>query len=166
MQVNTMPQAKKGLIFGAVPTKFTTLATTSFLDEAHASHSYDQYMSSRISSSHPATLDFMTPRPQQGFVSWFSPYQAIVDPRGQYGPSDIHDVRGDIPNAVYRKKRVVHPSMYVQSPYTNMPDSTVPPKKLPAKSKNTVRNPMVPAFDIGNAVVDDNLGVLAMFLVK
>ncbi|GKB29039.1 hypothetical protein Tco_0868440 [Tanacetum coccineum] len=59
-------------------------------------------MSSRIPSSHPATPDFMTPRPQQGFVSRSSPYQATVDPRGQ--------------------------------------------------------NPKVPAFDLGNAVVDDNLG--------
>ncbi|GKE57772.1 hypothetical protein Tco_1496957, partial [Tanacetum coccineum] len=87
-------------------------------------------MSSRIPSSHPATPDFMTPRPQQGFVSRSSPYQATVDPRGQYGPSDICDVRGDIPNAMHRQKRVARPSM----------------------------NPKVPAFDLGNAVVDDNLG--------
>ncbi|GKB13812.1 hypothetical protein Tco_0847735 [Tanacetum coccineum] len=137
---------------GAVPTKFTMPATTSFLNGAHASHSYDQHMSSRIPSSHPATQDFMTHRPQQGFVSWSSPYQETVDPRGQYGPSDIRD------NAMYRQKRVVRPSMYVQSPYTNMLDSIVPPKKLHAKSKNTARNPKVPAFDLGNAVVDDNLG--------
>ncbi|GJZ15806.1 phospholipase-like protein [Tanacetum coccineum] len=58
-----------------------------------------------------------------------------VDPRGQYGLSDIRDVRGDILNAKYQQKRVVRPSMYVQSPYMNMPDSTVPPKKLPGDNE-------------------------------
>nr|GEY04162.1 hypothetical protein [Tanacetum cinerariifolium]GEY07985.1 hypothetical protein [Tanacetum cinerariifolium] len=35
--------------------------------------------------------------------------------------------------------------------------TTVTPKKWPDKSKNMARNSKVPAFDLGNAVFDDNI---------
>ncbi|GKD59102.1 hypothetical protein Tco_1296611 [Tanacetum coccineum] len=114
--------------------------TTSFFEGAHATPSYGQHMSSRISSLHLATRNFITPRPQQGFVPWSSPYQATVDPRGQYG-SQIF-------------------VMLVASsrPYMNLPDTIVPLKKRHDRSKYMARNDRVPAFDLGNVVVDDNLG--------
>ncbi|GJS17078.1 hypothetical protein Tco_0411550 [Tanacetum coccineum] len=80
-----------------------------------------------------------------------------VDPRGQYGSSHIRDVGGVIPDAMNWERRVVFPSMYFQSPYTNFPDTTIAPKRRLDKSKNMERNAKVPPFDLGNAVVDDNL---------
>nr|GEZ11233.1 hypothetical protein [Tanacetum cinerariifolium]GEZ29778.1 hypothetical protein [Tanacetum cinerariifolium] len=38
-------------------------------------------------------------------------------------------------------------------------DTTVAPKKRPDKSKNKARNGKAPAFDLGNADLDDNVGV-------
>nr|GEV67705.1 hypothetical protein [Tanacetum cinerariifolium] len=58
-----------------------------------------------------------------------------------------------------RERRVVRPSMYFQSPYTNLPDTTTALKKRPDKSKNKARNGKAPAFDFGNADFDDNVGV-------
>ncbi|GJR44369.1 phospholipase-like protein [Tanacetum coccineum] len=80
-----------------------------------------------------------------------------VDPRGQYGSSHIRDVGGVIPDAMNWERRVVFPSMYFQSPYKNFPDTTIAPKRRLDKSKNMERNVKVPPFDLGNAVVDDNL---------
>nr|GEW02124.1 hypothetical protein [Tanacetum cinerariifolium] len=112
------------------PTMFSTSASTSFFEEAQATPSR---MSSRHLLSHTTTLNFMTPRPQQEYVQWSSQYQATVDPRGEYSSLHICDVCGVI---------LIH---------------TVAPKKQPAKSKNMARNSKVPAFDLGNAVIDDNL---------
>ncbi|GKB02405.1 hypothetical protein Tco_0830494 [Tanacetum coccineum] len=85
-----------------------------------------------------------------------SPYHATVDPIGQYGSSHNCDVGGVIPNVINQERRVVRPSMYFQSPYTNLPDTTIAPKKRPDKSKNKARNGKAPTFDLGNAVIDDN----------
>ncbi|GJS04394.1 retrotransposon protein, putative, ty1-copia subclass [Tanacetum coccineum] len=85
-----------------------------------------------------------------------SPYLATVDPIGQYGSSHNRDVGGVIPNVMNQERRVVRPSMYFQSPYTNLPDTTVAPKKQPDKSKNKARNGKAPSFDLGNMVIDDN----------
>ncbi|GJX79054.1 hypothetical protein Tco_0327203 [Tanacetum coccineum] len=106
---------------------FPAPASHSFFEGAQATPSYDQHMSFRYPSSHLAT----------------------VDPRRQCGSSHNHDVGG-----VILERRVVCPSMYFQSPYMNFPDTSVTPKKQPDKSKNMARNAKVPAFDIGNAVVD------------
>ncbi|GJT78732.1 phospholipase-like protein [Tanacetum coccineum] len=119
---------------------FPTPASHSFFEGAQETPSYDQHMSSWYPSSHPATSKIMTPRPQQGFFQWSSLYQATVYPRGKCGSSHNHDVGGVIP-----------------SPYTNFLNTTVAPKKRSDKSKNMARNAKVPAFVLGNAVVDDNL---------
>ncbi|GKC09201.1 hypothetical protein Tco_1000811, partial [Tanacetum coccineum] len=55
-----------------------------------------------------------------------------------------------------RERREVHSSMYLQSPYTNLPATTVAPKKQADKSRNKARNANVTAFDLGKAVVDDD----------
>nr|GEV29402.1 hypothetical protein [Tanacetum cinerariifolium] len=85
MQVGTMPQAKKGLIFVGQhyglsdlsgfqnaqgfpqggPTMFPTPTSNSFFEGAQATPSYDQPMSSWYPSSHPETPNIMTHRPQQ-----------------------------------------------------------------------------------------------------
>nr|GEX71538.1 hypothetical protein [Tanacetum cinerariifolium] len=73
-----------------------------------------------------------------------------------HGLSDLSGFQ-NMQNAMNQERRVVHLRMYVQSPYTNLLDTTVAPKKRPDKSKNMVRNAKVPDFDLGNAIVDDNL---------
>ncbi|GJT11405.1 phospholipase-like protein [Tanacetum coccineum] len=74
----------------------------------------------------------------EGFAPWSSPYQTTFD------------VGGVLPNAMNRERRVVRLSMYCQSPYINLSDTTVAPKKRPDKTKNKARNGKAPAFDIGN----------------
>nr|GEU64449.1 phospholipase-like protein [Tanacetum cinerariifolium] len=87
----------------------------------------------RFPQGGPTMFPMPTPRPQQGFVSWSAPYHVIVDPRGEYGSSHIRDVGGVIQILLSHQK------------------------KRSDKSKNMVRNAKVLAFDLGNAVVDDNL---------
>ncbi|GJU56716.1 hypothetical protein Tco_1234482 [Tanacetum coccineum] len=104
-------------------------------------------MSSRYLPSHSVTPNIMTPMPQEGFAPWSSPYQATVD------------VGGVLLTAINQERRIVCPSMYCWSPFTNLLDTTVAPKKRPYKSKNKARNGKAPAFDLGNADLDDNVGV-------
>ncbi|GJY39500.1 hypothetical protein Tco_0425864 [Tanacetum coccineum] len=104
-------------------TMFTTPASTFFFEVAEATP-----MSSRYPPSHSVTPNIMTPMQQQGFAPWSSPYQTTVD------------VGGVLPNAMNLERKVVRPSMYFQSPYANLPDTTVAPKKQPEKNKNKARN--------------------------
>nr|GEW43790.1 hypothetical protein [Tanacetum cinerariifolium] len=76
-------------------------------------------------------------------------------------PNMVHhtnrDVGGVNPNVMNRERREVRPSMYVLSPYTFLPPTTILPKKQGDKSVNKGRNANVAPFNLGKAVVDDNV---------
>ncbi|GKD53773.1 phospholipase-like protein, partial [Tanacetum coccineum] len=165
MQVCTMPQAKKGPIivgqhyglsdlsgfqntqgFPRGGPTFPTQASTSFFEGTYATPSYDHHTSSRYPYSHLATPNWQTPMPQPGNVPWSS----------QHASAHNRDVGLVNPNLMNRERMEARPSMYVQSPYTVLPPTTVLPKRQGDKSRNKGRNATVAPFNLGNAFVDDN----------
>nr|GEV53878.1 hypothetical protein [Tanacetum cinerariifolium] len=72
--------------------------------------------------------------------SVFQNNQATVDARPQYGSSHNRDVGG-----------------VISSPYMPLLATTVAPKKQVDKSRNKTRNANILAFDLGKAVVDDEV---------
>ncbi|GJT07698.1 putative ribonuclease H-like domain-containing protein, partial [Tanacetum coccineum] len=60
-------------------------------------------------------------------------------------------------NILNRARREAHPSMYMLSPYTDLPPSTVVPKKHGDKTKNKSKNANLSAFNLGNAFDEDNV---------
>ncbi|GJT45263.1 hypothetical protein Tco_0953978 [Tanacetum coccineum] len=85
--------------------------------------------------------------PDQRNVLWSS----------QYRSSHNSDVGGVILNVMNQERREVHPSMYVLSPYTLLLPTTILPKKWGDKSRNKGMNANVAPFNLGKAVVDDNV---------
>ncbi|GKA03049.1 retrovirus-related pol polyprotein from transposon TNT 1-94 [Tanacetum coccineum] len=150
------------------PKIFTTQANNSFFDGAQMTLTYptsqDQPMSSSYPSSYPATSHIMTPMEQQGFVPWSSTYQATVDPKP--GPSHNCDVGGVILDVMHREKRETRPSIFLQSPYMRLPDTTVAPKKQADNSRNTTRNAQVSAFNLGKADGDENARVEEVMITE
>ncbi|GKE34913.1 hypothetical protein Tco_1454235, partial [Tanacetum coccineum] len=88
-------------------------------------------MSSRYLPSYPVTPNIMTPMPQEGFAPWSSPYQATVDVECNESG----------------KENSLSEHVLLESVYEL------------AESKNKARNGKAPAFDLGNADLDDNVGV-------
>ncbi|GJX65462.1 phospholipase-like protein [Tanacetum coccineum] len=80
-------------------------------------------------------------------------------------PSHHHDAGLFNPNILNRARREARTSMYMLSPYTNFPPSTVVPKKCGDKTKNKGKNANLSAFNLGNAFDEDNVrGDDVMFL--
>ncbi|GKC76969.1 phospholipase-like protein, partial [Tanacetum coccineum] len=55
-------------------------------------------------------------------------------------------------------RREQRPSVYMKSPYTDLPPTTVLPKKRVDKTKKKCKNANVSPLNLGNAFAYDNLG--------
>ncbi|GKF98008.1 hypothetical protein Tco_0293829, partial [Tanacetum coccineum] len=60
-------------------------------------------------------------------------------------------------NLMNRERREARPSIYLQSLFTRLPPTTVLPKKQGDKSRNKGTNVNVSPFNLGKAIVDDNV---------
>ncbi|GKC50990.1 phospholipase-like protein [Tanacetum coccineum] len=73
-------------------------------------------------------------------------------------PSHPHDAGLLNPNILNRERREVRASMYRQTPYMDLPPTTVLPKKHDDKTNNKVKNANVSPLNLGNTFADDNVG--------
>ncbi|GJY69059.1 hypothetical protein Tco_0472041 [Tanacetum coccineum] len=104
--------------------------------------------------------------PTQGNNSFFEMPSRLATPNWQTPiPSHHHDAGLFNLNILNRARREARPRMYMLSPYTNLPPSTVVPKKHDNKTKNKSKNANLSAFNLGNAFDEDNVrGDDLMFL--
>ncbi|GJW69764.1 phospholipase-like protein [Tanacetum coccineum] len=109
----------------------------------------NNFMEQTPMPSHPATPNWQNPMPQPGYVPWSS----------QYGSSYHRDVGLVNSNLMNREMREACPSIYLQSPFTGLPPTTVLSKKRGDKSRNKGTNPDVAPFNLKNAIIDDNVVV-------
>ncbi|GJX08745.1 phospholipase-like protein [Tanacetum coccineum] len=134
------------------PSSFPTQANTSFFEGAQATPSYGHNMATPNRKtpmpSHPGTPNWQTHMPSHSANrNWQSPI-----------PSHPHDVSLFNMNILNRERREPRPSMYRRSPYTDLPPTTVLPKKRGDKTKNKGKNANVSPLNLGNAFVNDNVG--------
>ncbi|GKB01216.1 hypothetical protein Tco_0829260 [Tanacetum coccineum] len=111
--------------------------------------------------SHSATPNWKPPIPSHiGTSNWHSQMPSHSDtPNWQPPiPSHPHDVGLFNPNILNRARRKPRPSIYRQSPYMDLPPTTVLPKKRVDKTKNKGKNANVSPLNLGNAFVDYNVG--------
>ncbi|GJR74227.1 hypothetical protein Tco_0086592 [Tanacetum coccineum] len=73
-------------------------------------------------------------------------------------PSHPGDAGFCDPNKLDRARREQRPSVYMQSPYTHLPYTTVLPKKRVDKTKKKCKNDNVSPLNLGNAFAYDNVG--------
>ncbi|GJY17915.1 phospholipase-like protein [Tanacetum coccineum] len=101
--------------------------------------------------SHSATPNWQTPMPlYPSTPSWQTPMP-------QYGSSHHRDVGLFNPNLMNRERKEAYPSIYLQSPFTRFPPTTVLPNKLGDRSRNKGTNANVSPFNLGNAIFDDSV---------
>ncbi|GJT12240.1 phospholipase-like protein [Tanacetum coccineum] len=134
------------------PSSFSTQGNSSFFEGAQATPSYGHNM---------ATLNWKTPMPSHpGTSNWQTQMSSCsTTPNWQTQmPSHPYDAGLFNLNILNRARREARPSMYMLSPYMNLPPSTVVPKKRSVKTKNKGKNANLSAFNLGNTFDEDNVG--------
>nr|GEU38687.1 transposase, MuDR, MULE transposase domain protein [Tanacetum cinerariifolium] len=135
------------------PSSFPTQPSPSYFEGAQATPYYVHNMATTNwqtpMPSHPGTPNGQTHMPSHlATPNWQTPI-----------PSYSHDVGLVNPNILNQDKKEPRPSMYRRSPYMDLPPTTVLPKKRADKTKNKGKNANVSPLNLGNAFVDDKVGV-------
>ncbi|GJV24881.1 hypothetical protein Tco_1377576 [Tanacetum coccineum] len=84
------------------------------------------------------------------------PIRLHLIPHPKDGPSHTRDVGGVILDVMNRERRDCRLGIFLRSPYTHLPPTTVVPQKQAEKSKKNIITANISAFDLGKAVGDDN----------
>ncbi|GJV42684.1 hypothetical protein Tco_1421124 [Tanacetum coccineum] len=133
------------------PSSFLPQRNNSFFEGAQPTPSYGHNM---------ATPNWQTPMPSHPGSNWQTQMPShSATPNWQTPmPSHPYDAGLFNPNILNRARREARPSMYMLSPYTNLPPSTLVPKKRGVKTKNKGKNANLSSFNLGNAFDEDNVG--------
>nr|GEU39794.1 transposon Ty3-I Gag-Pol polyprotein [Tanacetum cinerariifolium] len=134
------------------PSSFPTQPSPSYFEGAQATPYYVHNMATMNwqtpMPSHPGTPNWQTHMPSHSAtLNWQTPI-----------PSHPYDVGLVNPNILNRDNREPRSSMYRQSPYMDLPPTTVLRKKRADKTKNTGKNANVSPLNLGNALFDDKVG--------
>nr|GEY25334.1 hypothetical protein [Tanacetum cinerariifolium] len=104
--------------------------------------------------------NWKTPMPSQpGSSNWQSQMPLYTPTLNWQPPISSHprDVGLCNPNKLDRARREQPPSVYMQSPYTDLPPTTVLPKKRVDKTKKKCKNANVSPLNLRNAFAYDNV---------
>ncbi|GJT11386.1 hypothetical protein Tco_0858428 [Tanacetum coccineum] len=105
--------------------------------------------------------NWQTPMPSQpGSSNWQSHMPLCTPTPNWQPPIPSHPCDAGLcnPNKLDRSRREQRPSVYMQSPYTDLPPTTVLPKKQVDKTKKKCKNANVSPLNLGNAFAYDNVG--------
>ncbi|GKA21275.1 hypothetical protein Tco_0701264 [Tanacetum coccineum] len=155
MQVGLMRQANKGPIIGfpqGGPSSFPTQPSPSYFEGAQATPSYVHNM---------VTPNWQTPAPSYlGISNWQSQMPSHSATLNWQTPIPSHPYDSGLfnPNILNQEGREVRPNVYRQTPYMDLPPTTVLPKKHGDKTKNKGKNSNVSPLNLRNAFADDNVG--------
>ncbi|GJW48566.1 phospholipase-like protein [Tanacetum coccineum] len=105
--------------------------------------------------------NWQTPMPSHpGSSNWQSQMPSYTPTPNWQPPIPSHPGDAGLcdPNKLDRARREQRPSVYMQSPYTHLPPTTVLPKKRVDKTKKKCKNDNVSPLNLGNAFAYDNVG--------
>ncbi|GKE92834.1 hypothetical protein Tco_1573929 [Tanacetum coccineum] len=126
------------------PSTFQTPTNSSFYEVGQAGPSYGYSVATPTNWQTPY---WQNPLPSHlGTSNWQPPIQAHQ-----------HDDVLFNPNIMNRPRMEHHPSIYRQSPYMDLPPTTVLPKKRGGKTKNKGKKANVSPFNLGNAFNDEDV---------
>ncbi|GJT50316.1 phospholipase-like protein [Tanacetum coccineum] len=177
MRVGPVPQANKEPIIAdqhygisdlsefqsnqGVPSSFHTLPNSnSFFNMATPSN-WQTPIQSNWQTPNPLYLGTPNSQPlipsHPGTSNWQNPVTSYSLNLPPPIPSHHHDAGLLIPNICDRARREHQPSVYMLSPYTVLPPTTVLPKKRTDKTKKKGKAAKLSPLNLGNTFVDENV---------